>query len=86
MRVVAITKLFSFDPFHDGDLYHIETSPLICGANQWTGFYMITTSVIKGLILLEVNAIKDRPFRGCSRIGGGTKVPLPLPHLKKIYM
>ena len=88
MRVVAITKLFSFDPFHDGDLYHIETSPLICRANQWTGFYMITASVIKGLILLEVNAIKDRPFRGCSRIGGGggTKVPLPLPHLKKIYM
>ena len=22
--------------------YHIETSPLICRANQWTGFYMIT--------------------------------------------
>ena len=22
--------------------YHIETSPLICGANQWAGFYMIT--------------------------------------------
>ena len=77
MRVVAITKLFSFDPFHDGDLYHIETSPLICRANQWTGFYMITASVIKGLILLEVNAIKDRPFRGCSRIGGGHKGPPP---------
>ena len=27
--------------------YHIETSPLICSANQWTGFYMIRTSVIK---------------------------------------
>ena len=69
MRVVAITKLFSFDPFHDGGRYHIENSPLICGANQWTGFYMITASVIKGLILLEVNAVKDRPFQGCSRIG-----------------
>ena len=21
--------------------YHIETSPLICSVNQWTGFYMI---------------------------------------------
>ena len=23
--------------FHDGDRYHIETSPLICSADQWTG-------------------------------------------------
>ena len=28
--------------FHDGGLYHIETSPLICCANQLTGFYTIT--------------------------------------------
>ena len=27
--------------FHDGGPYHIETSPLICIANQWTCFYMI---------------------------------------------
>ena len=27
----------------------METSPLICSANQWTGFYMITASVMKGL-------------------------------------
>ena len=33
----------------DGDHYHIETSPLICGANQWTGFYMIAAFVMKGL-------------------------------------
>ena len=32
-----------------GSRYHIETSPLICGAIQWTGFYMITVSVMKGL-------------------------------------
>ena len=36
--------------FHDGGRYHIETSPL-SGANQWTGFYMITTSVMKELML-----------------------------------
>ena len=30
-------------------LYHIKTFPLICGANQWTGSYMITASVLKGL-------------------------------------
>ena len=27
----------------------METSPLICSAKQWTGFYMITASVIKVL-------------------------------------
>ena len=31
--------------------YHIETSALICGANQWIGFYMITASVLKELRL-----------------------------------
>ena len=34
---------------YDGGRYHIETSPLICRANQWTGFYMITASVMKEL-------------------------------------
>ena len=34
-------------------LSHIETSPLICSANQWTGFYMIWTSVVKELIILS---------------------------------
>ena len=29
--------------FHDEDRYHIET-------NQWTGFYMITVSVMKELM------------------------------------
>ena len=33
--------------FHEGGPYHIETSPLICEANQWTGFYMIVISVMK---------------------------------------
>ena len=36
-------------PFDDGGRYHIETSPLIWDVNQWTGFYMITASVTKGL-------------------------------------
>ena len=27
----------------------METSPLICGANQWTGFYMIMASNMKEL-------------------------------------
>ena len=37
------------EPFHDGGCYDIETSPVIWGANQWAGFYMITDSVMKGL-------------------------------------
>ena len=35
--------------FHDGGRYHIETSPLICSANQLTGFYLITASVMEEL-------------------------------------
>ena len=35
---------------HDGGAYHTETSPLICRANQWTGFNMIGTSVIRELM------------------------------------
>ena len=36
-------------PFHDEGRYRIETSPLICGVNQWTGVYMMLGSVMKGL-------------------------------------
>ena len=43
--------------FHNRGRYHIETSPLICSANQWTGFYMISTSVMKGLKISQ-NASK----------------------------
>ena len=31
--------------------HHIETSPLIRSANQWTGFYMIGTSVMNELLV-----------------------------------
>ena len=34
---------------HDENPYLIETSPLICKANQLTGFYMAETSVTKNL-------------------------------------
>ena len=39
-----------FNSFMTGGRYHIETSPFICRANQWTGFYMITASFMKELI------------------------------------
>ena len=32
---------------HDVGPYYIETSPLICSASLWTGFYMIGTYVMK---------------------------------------
>ena len=35
--------------FHDGGPYHVKTSPLICRENQWTGFCMMETSVMKEL-------------------------------------
>ena len=28
---------------------NLKLAESICGANQWTGFYMITASVMKGL-------------------------------------
>ena len=40
-----------------GGRYHIETRPLIWSANQWTGFYMITGSVMKGLVLEELTSL-----------------------------
>ena len=55
LRFYAQTLLF-----HDGGRYNIETSPLICKANQWTGFYMITASVMKELIYKQ---LKNNTFQ-----------------------
>ena len=35
--------------FHAGAPYHMETGPLLYRANQWTGLYIIGTSIIKEL-------------------------------------
>ena len=48
--------------FHDRDCYHIEISPLICSANQWTGFYIMMASVMKELKYSE--NIKNLVFQG----------------------
>ena len=49
--MLEITKHSKFHIYlcHDGGRYHIDTSRLTCSANQWTGFYMITASVMKEL-------------------------------------
>ena len=49
--------------FHDGGTHDIETSPLICTANQWTGFYMIRTSVMKKLQYKNIEYLKNRTCR-----------------------
>ena len=35
--------------FYDGGPYRTKTSPLIFRANEWTGFYIIETSIMKEL-------------------------------------
>ena len=50
VRNSAFEELEFLKLFHDGGSYRMETSPLICPANQWTGFYTIETSVMKVLI------------------------------------
>ena len=52
--------LITFWLFHDGGRFHIETSSLICTANQWTGFYMITASILKGLNSLDKSCVIGR--------------------------
>ena len=38
-----------FYPLNDQCSHHIETSQLICRANQLTGFYIMGTLVVKGI-------------------------------------
>ena len=54
LTTVENLKIPEFN-FYDGGLYHIENSPLICSANQKTGFYVIGTSVMKKLMLLHLS-------------------------------
>ena len=50
------------EPFHDGGNYHIETSPLICSENRWTGFYMIGSSAMKELKITSININESKNF------------------------
>ena len=44
---------------------HIEISPLICRANQWTGFYMIEISVMKELTASFFAQCCENSFFSC---------------------
>ena len=43
----SMSYTLTFKLFHDGGPYHIETSLLMFRSNQWAGFYMIGTYVMK---------------------------------------
>ena len=48
---------------HNGGPYHVETSPLICLTNQWTGFYMIGTSAMQELNRWKIMPADSRKFQ-----------------------
>ena len=50
--------------FYDEGRYHIGTSPLICRVNQWTGFFMIGTSVMKELTIIGWALFPTRTIGG----------------------
>ena len=49
MKFTPLTIQGTSQLFHKVGRYHVETSPLICCENQWTGFYMIGTFDMKKL-------------------------------------
>ena len=51
--------------------YHIEPSPLICSANQWTRFYMITAPVMKESIIREAYQCEEKCFIRNAEAGRG---------------
>ena len=66
--------MITYKLFHDGSPYYIETSPLICRANQWTDFYMIGTFVMKELMRYTCKCFSlDMDVRPCSRKASSKK-------------
>ena len=60
---------------HDEGPYHIETSPYICPANRWTGFYMIGNSAIKELTNLN-----------CLCCGNWDKKAIDKPNIRRLVI
>ena len=55
IKIVSQGKWINLNYFMTKYIYHIETSQLIGFANQWTGFYMVETSVMKELKAWFIN-------------------------------
>ena len=71
-RLVFLRLIFAkgFNLFDDGGPYHTETSPLICEAYQWIGFYMIGTIVakeLKNFLSLKILFYWGPRFKGVAR-------------------
>ena len=47
---LSINVIVANEPFNDQCSHHIESSQMIFRANQLTGFYMMGTLVVKGLM------------------------------------
>ena len=78
-----------FQAFLVGGRYHIETSPLICQANQRTGLYMMSASNTKGLKRVFFQPQKkfvvgQRKAIGDNRHGGGI-IPLMMKPKREDY-
>ena len=55
--------------FQDGGrYYHTETSPLICSANQWTGFYMITGLRHERVKLVRLRLLQFHEIISCNKL------------------
>ena len=48
--------------FHDGDPYHLENSPLICSAIQWSGYCMTKTSTTKKLNVIKPQNLSIKSY------------------------
>ena len=62
--IQCVTSFVMINDREYGGLYHIETSPLTCTADQWTGFYMIGTSIWISISWLSVKAIEVELLSG----------------------
>ena len=54
LRYLRVSWLRLCYLFHEGGPCQIEPSPLICKANQWTGSYILRTSVVKQLKVIGI--------------------------------
>ena len=52
------SKGLTAQPSNNQCFHHIETSQLICRANQLTGFYIMGAMIVKGLKNLQIKIFR----------------------------
>ena len=66
--------------------YHIETSVLICSTNQWNGFYVIESSIMKELLNFDSGcSIRIQNLLIVFRIMVAYQIPHLIIKLKRNY-